>query len=79
MSAILPHPHQALKVTPAMAAGVTKRLWKTTDLVEMPEAREVSGKPDAQDQLFAGGRFLRTAMPRRVLHSLLCRCQPLAS
>ncbi len=27
-----------------MAAGVTKRLWEMTDLVEMLEAREESGK-----------------------------------
>jgi hypothetical protein len=27
-----------------MAAGVTKRLWEMTDLVEMLEAWEVSGK-----------------------------------
>jgi len=33
-----------LKVTPAMAAGVAKRLWEMTDLVEMIEAWEESGK-----------------------------------
>lgn len=33
--------HQTLKVTPAMAAGVTDRLWEMTDLVEMIEAFEV--------------------------------------
>jgi len=32
--------HQTLKVTPAMAAGVTKRLWEMTDVVEMLEAFE---------------------------------------
>jgi IS1 family transposase len=36
--------HQTLKVTPAMAAGVTKRLWEMTDLVEMIEAWEASNK-----------------------------------
>ena len=36
--------HQTLRVTPAMAAGVTKRLWEMTDLVEMVEAWEESGK-----------------------------------
>ncbi len=30
-----------------MAAGVTKRLWKMTDLVEMIEAWEASGKLEA--------------------------------
>jgi IS1 family transposase len=32
--------HQTLKVTPAMAAGVSNRLWEMTDLVEMIEAFE---------------------------------------
>ena len=36
--------HQTLKVTPAMAAGETHRLWEMTDLVEMVEAFEASHK-----------------------------------
>jgi hypothetical protein len=32
--------HQTLKVTPAMAAGVTKGLWEMSDVVEMVEAWE---------------------------------------
>jgi IS1 family transposase len=32
--------HQTLKTTPAMAAGVTSRLWEMADLVEMLEAWE---------------------------------------
>lgn len=32
--------HKTLKVTPAMAAGVTKRVWEMSDLVEMLEAFE---------------------------------------
>lgn len=32
--------HQTLKITPAMAAGVSDRLWQLTDLVEMIEAFE---------------------------------------
>jgi hypothetical protein len=36
--------HQTLKVTPAMAAGVTDRLWEMKDLAEMLEAFEVSQK-----------------------------------
>ena len=27
--------HQTLKVTPAMAAGVTKKLWEVSDIVEV--------------------------------------------
>jgi hypothetical protein len=34
--------HQTLKVTPAMAAGVTKRLWEMRDVVEMLEAWEAA-------------------------------------
>ena len=32
--------HQTLRTTPAMAAGITKRLWETTDVVEMLETFE---------------------------------------
>jgi IS1 family transposase len=34
--------HQTLKISPAMAAGVTKRLWEMKDVVEMLEAWEVT-------------------------------------
>jgi hypothetical protein len=37
--------HQTLKVTPAMAAGVTDRLWEMSDVVEMIEAFE--NRPEA--------------------------------
>ena len=39
--------HQTLKVTPAMAAGVTDRLWEMKDLVEMVKAFEDSRKRKA--------------------------------
>ena len=32
--------HQTLRVTPAMAAGVTKRLWEMADLVNVIDAAE---------------------------------------
>jgi len=32
--------HRALRVTPAMAAGVTDRLWEVSDLVALLEAEE---------------------------------------
>jgi len=35
--------HQTLKMSPAMAAGVTKRLWEIGDIVDMLEAWEQSG------------------------------------
>jgi IS1 family transposase len=34
--------HQTLKMTPAMAAGVTKRLWEMKDVVDMLEAWEAT-------------------------------------
>ena len=32
--------HKTLKVTPAMAAGVTERLWEVVDMVDVLEAWE---------------------------------------
>jgi hypothetical protein len=32
--------HQSLRVTPAMAAGVTDTLWSITDIVKVIEERE---------------------------------------
>ena len=32
--------HQTLRVTPAMAAGVTDRLWDVSDIVGLLEAKE---------------------------------------
>jgi hypothetical protein len=32
--------HSTLRMTPAMAAGVTKRLWEMSDVVDMLEAWE---------------------------------------
>jgi hypothetical protein len=34
--------HKTLKTTPAMAAGVTDRLWEVTDMVEVLEALEAT-------------------------------------
>jgi hypothetical protein len=34
--------HQTLKITPAMAAGVTERLWEVADMVNVLEAWETS-------------------------------------
>jgi IS1 family transposase len=34
--------HQTLRTTPAMAAGITKRLWEMTDIVKVLEAWEAS-------------------------------------
>ena len=32
--------HQTLRVTPAMAAGLTTKLWEIEDIIELVEARE---------------------------------------
>ena len=36
--------HKTLRVTPAMAAGVTDRLWEMNDVVDVLDAFEVSRK-----------------------------------
>jgi hypothetical protein len=36
--------HKTLKTTPAMAAGVTDRLWEVTDMVNVLEAWEGSSR-----------------------------------
>jgi hypothetical protein len=39
--------HQTLRVTPAMAAGVTAKLWEVSDIVAMPEQWELANyKPE---------------------------------
>jgi hypothetical protein len=35
--------HQTLKITPAMAAGVTSRLWEMSDIVDVLESWEAKG------------------------------------
>jgi len=34
--------HRTLRVTPAMAAGVTERLWEIGDIVALAEAAETA-------------------------------------
>jgi hypothetical protein len=36
--------HKTLRTTPAMAAGVTKRLWEIGDIVDIIEAFETAQK-----------------------------------
>ena len=36
--------HRSLRITPAMAAGVTERLWDVSDLVALLEAEESEGQ-----------------------------------
>ena len=37
--------HQTLRVTPAMAAGVTDKLWEIGDIVALIEAKEAAETP----------------------------------
>ena len=37
--------HKTLRVTPAMAAGVTKRLWDVKDIVALIEVEEAKAAP----------------------------------
>ena len=40
--------HQTLKVSPAMAAGVTDRLWEMVDVVDVLDAFEAKRKRAAK-------------------------------
>jgi IS1 family transposase len=61
--------HQTLKVTPAMAAGVTDRLWEVGDIVDVLDAWEAKEKRDARPifevckQMIGGGYFVRATLP----------------
>jgi hypothetical protein len=60
--------HQTLRVTPAMAAGVTDRLWEIGDIVTMIEAWETeqatAGIVYEIGENRIGGRFYVKALPR---------------
>jgi IS1 family transposase len=43
--------HQSLRITPAMAAGVTTKLWSLTDMVRVIEHWEAGGAPKLADRL----------------------------
>jgi hypothetical protein len=57
--------HQTLKVSPAMAAGVTDRLWEMTDVVDMFDAfeakrkREPKARFDIEEWRIGGGFYVR--------------------
>jgi IS1 family transposase len=61
--------HKALRVSPAMAAGVTDRLWEMDDLVDMLEAFETKEKRDAKpvfevcEWKIGGGIYIRATLP----------------
>jgi IS1 family transposase len=43
--------HQTLRITPAMAAGVTERVWEIADVVRLMEEREARLKAEQQNAL----------------------------
>jgi IS1 transposase len=60
--------HQALKVTPAMAAGVTTRLWEMTDIVAMLEdweAERARVKPifEVREAAIGDSPYVQVSMP----------------
>lgn len=64
--------HQTLKVTPAMAAEVTDRLWEIKDLVEMIESWETKEKRDAKPIFevlgwkIGGGFYVKASLPNEI-------------
>jgi hypothetical protein len=61
--------HKTLKVSPAMAAGVSDRLWEISDLVEMLEAWEAKEKRAAtpvfevMEWKIGGGFYVKATLP----------------
>lgn len=59
--------HQTLKVSPAMAAGITDRLWEVSDIVRVLEAWEAQRvtEPcfDVEENRIGGGFFVRVTFP----------------
>jgi hypothetical protein len=43
--------HQSLRITPAMAAGVTQKLWSQTDMVRVIEEWEARRAANLADRL----------------------------
>ncbi len=61
--------HQTLKVSPAMAAGVTDRLWEMVDVVDTLDAFEAKRKRSARpifeilEWKIGGGYYVKMTMP----------------
>ncbi len=45
--------HQTLRITPAMAAGVTDRVWEISDIVRLLEEREARLEAEAKENMLA--------------------------
>ena len=61
--------HQTLKVSRAMAAGITDRLWEMTDVVDMLDAFEAKRKREPKVRFeidewkIGGGFYVRATLP----------------
>jgi len=59
--------HQTLKVSPAMAAGATDRLWEVSDIVKVLENCEAQQDKepsfDIEENRIGGGHFVRVTFP----------------
>jgi hypothetical protein len=60
--------HQTLKVSPAMAAGVTDKLWEMSDIVQVLEdweAQQVNEQSfEVELNKIGGGHFVRVTFPK---------------
>ena len=45
--------HQTLRITPAMAAGVSERFWEIADIVRLLEEREARLEAEAREHSLA--------------------------
>ena len=66
--------HQTLKITPAMAAGVTDRLWEISDLVKVLEDWEAqqNNEPsfEIEEYRIGGGYFVRVSFPNGEIEAI---------
>ena len=46
--------HQTLRITPAMAAGVTEKCWEVADIVALLEEREAAYDAQAEERAVRG-------------------------
>ncbi|VTZ26393.1 hypothetical protein MPC4_10315 [Methylocella tundrae] len=69
-------PHFKLRVTPAMAAGVSDRLWEISDIVALVEAQENVGRSETGRQWHEGARTVAGIDFGRALVLVCCDGDP---